>query len=450
MRNFRNYKQQLGLTFNRKKVAGGIIAFFRKPFIRNVVIVISGTALAQIVTTLFSPILTRIYGPESMGLYGTFTSVLSIAAPISALTFPIAIVLVKEDEEAKALAYLSMFVSVLMAALTFIGLFFFGDIISRFLQVQVLRPYLLLVPVVMLFSAMVEILNQWFIRKRTFNLAARAGVFHALITNFLKLFLGLIAPTAASLVIVTTVGTGLNGILLLLGTGVLSFASLKRLSHIRLSKEMIQIGKKYREFPLYRTPQAFVNAVSLNLPILMLTTLFGPVAAGFYALGNKVLLLPVNLIGDSVGNVFYPRFSQAYHEGEDTSKLLILATLALAGIGIIPFAIIIYFGPAMFGWIFGQDWVTAGVYTRWIGLWVFTTFISRPAIKALPVVGAQKFHLVHTIVSIVCKSGLLLVGAVVFKNDVIAVALYGLSGSILNILLIVVTVYKSRSVHQLN
>ena len=47
-------------------------------FIRNVVVVASGAAGAQIITMLFMPLITRLYGAEAFGLLGVFTAVLTV------------------------------------------------------------------------------------------------------------------------------------------------------------------------------------------------------------------------------------------------------------------------------------------------------------------------------------------------------------------------------------
>ena len=71
----------------------------RCEFVRNVAIVASGTVAAEAITMVYSPVLTRMYGPEAFGLLGVFVALLSIMTPIAALTYPIAIVLADKDAE---------------------------------------------------------------------------------------------------------------------------------------------------------------------------------------------------------------------------------------------------------------------------------------------------------------------------------------------------------------
>src|SRR5699024_8407489 len=93
----------------------------KNKFVRNVVIVASGTAGAQVITMLFSPIITRMYGPEVFGLMGTFSAMINIIIPVAALTYPIAIVLPKKHKEAKSIMRLSMLVALIFSLLSFLA-----------------------------------------------------------------------------------------------------------------------------------------------------------------------------------------------------------------------------------------------------------------------------------------------------------------------------------------
>src|SRR5699024_2713804 len=190
--------------------------------------------------------------------------------------------------------------------------------------------------------------------------------------------------------------------------------------------------KKYSDFPKYRAPEQFLNATSNGLPVLMLAAFFGPASAGFYAIGRTVLSLPTQLIGKSVGDVFYPRISEAFNNREDVTSLIKKSTMALGGMGILPFGLVVAFGPALFSLVFGSSWEVAGEYARWIALWTFFGFMNRPSVRALPVLNAQRFHLFYTIIMLVIRLGVLAIGYYVYSSDIVAIAMFGVSGAILN------------------
>ena len=71
----------------------------KNSFLKNIVLVVSGTALAQLISILFTPILTRLYSPESFGVLGSFNAILSFILPLAALNYPASIVLAKDNFE---------------------------------------------------------------------------------------------------------------------------------------------------------------------------------------------------------------------------------------------------------------------------------------------------------------------------------------------------------------
>ena len=73
----------------------------RKPFFRHVLVLVTGTTLAQLLAVAASPILTRLYSPEEFGLLTVYTAVLYIFALMGTLQYENAIPL-PEDEESAA------------------------------------------------------------------------------------------------------------------------------------------------------------------------------------------------------------------------------------------------------------------------------------------------------------------------------------------------------------
>ncbi|PAE25790.1 lipopolysaccharide biosynthesis protein [Bacillus sp. 7894-2] len=413
----------------------------KRPFIRNVMIVASGTALAQLIALALTPIITRLYGPEAYGLLGVFRSIIGIVTPIAALTYPIAIVLPKNKKDAKGLVFLSLIITLTVAGVVGISLLFFQESLVQLFKIEVIASYLFLIPIVIVFAGFRQVAEQWLIRAKKFGITAKVTIIHVLFIQGGQVGFGLFNPIATVLIITTALGDGLKAFMMFKGATRASFRDIKNsISY----PQIIQLAKKYSDFPVFRAPEVFINAVSQGLPVLMLTSFFGPASAGFYSLGRTVLAIPSQLIGKSVGDVFYPRISEAANNGENLFKLIKKATLILGIIGIIPFGLIIAFGPALFSFIFGPEWKEAGGYARWIALWVLFVFMNGPSIKALPVLSAQAFHLKFTTFGLIIRLIALSIGYFIFMSDYVAIAIYGIVGSILNIYLIIKTLKKAN------
>jgi O-antigen/teichoic acid export membrane protein len=444
-----DFKSIFKIFYSRKSkmILNNFKKLISKGFIKSVFTVASGTAIAQIITMLFSPVLTRIYGPEAFGILGVFNSIVAITTPIAALTYPIGIVLPADDSDAIGLIRLSVYISTAMSILVGVIFVVFGKTILKLFRIDTIHSYLILIPVIMLFSAGLQVSQQWCIRKKQFKIKAKVAIIQSLVLNILQSGFGFVNPSSAILIITTTLGKGIHAFMLIWESNALfrknKLHHLERFDNTKAS--LWKLAKAYRDFPMYRAPEVFINAISQTLPVLALTTFFGPVAAGFYSIGKKVLEMPSQLIGNSVGDVFYPRISEASHNKEDIKKILKKATLSLAAIGIFPFGVIILFGPSLFNFVFGSDWLMAGEYARWIAVWSYFGFMNIPSIKTLPVIGEQKFHLHFSIVTIITRLIALTIGGYMLKNDVIAVALYSITGAILNSMLILITISKSGS-----
>jgi len=423
--------------------------FIKQPFIRNVFILASGTAMAQIINMIFSPLITRIYGPEAYGLMGTFSAIVQIIGPIAALSYPIAIVLPKYDKEAKKLVKLSVFVTIINTLIVSFLLLLLGDFVIELFNIGSISQFLYLIPVAVLSAGIYQIIQQWLVRKNMFQVSAKANLVETLLVNTGKLATGVGYPYGSVLVFLTAFRQGIRAVFMYLFSGRVNLRKVFSLTE-KDKNSFDDLLKKYRDFPLFRTPEVTLSAVSSNTPVLLLTTFFGPAAAGFYSIARSVLGIPSALIAKSVGDVFYPRVSSAAQNKQKITPLILKSTFYLALVGLIPYGIIMLFGPWLFSFVFGQDWAIAGQYARWVSLWSFFNFINRPSVQTLPVISAQRFQLFFTTGKLIITSLGLLVGFYIFRSDMVAIALFSISGALSYIILILITIFKSKKFDDIN
>lgn len=416
------------------------IKLMKSKFIKNIVVVASGTVLAQLIGLMLLPIVTRLYGPEAYGLLGTFTAITTILTPVAALTIPIAIVLPRKNSEAISIILLSLKVIGIIVCSSLIIIVLFHGEITKLLQAESVSKYMYLIPITILFSGLFNIMTQWLIRTGQYKIIANATVYQPIIVYGSMVLIGLIIPHASVLIIITVFKAGITALHMYI-----SLNYKKDTTKIKLNEATIgslETLKKYKDFPLYRAPESFISNFSHNIPILLLTSFFNPAAAGFYTIGRTAMGLPSQLIGKAFGDVFYPRIATAANNRESLVKLIVLSTLVLLGIGIIPFGAVILAGPNIFTLIFGEEWLKAGEYAQWIALMSLSIFISRPAVHTLPVIRSQRFHLIFTVITTIARLLALFYGLIILGNDLIAVAFYCLISSVLYILLVIFTLIK--------
>lgn len=427
--------------------------YLGKPFIRNVAIIAGGAAATQIIQIGFSPIITRLYGPEVFGVLGVILSVVAIISPISTLCYDYSIVMPEKKADGLLLLKLSIIIALLVSSVSCIIFIIFQSWISLSLNIGDAYYLIYFIPIIIFLSSLARVNEQWLVRTKRFKTTATIGVIKALLVGSSKSGLGLIYPTATALVGLSSAGHGLHALLTSYVTRDTKKDASKSIQNSDgfIENKMKSLAYEYRDFPFFRAPQVFINSVSRNLPVLMFTTLFGPAVVGYYVIAHRVLKLPASLINAAVGKVFVQRIAEASHRGENLRSLIIRTTLGMAAVGIIPFLIIIAFGPWIFGFVFGSQWTIAGDYARWLSLWLFFGFINVPSVAAIPFLSMQGKFLVFEIFSVIIRIFAITIGALVFKNELYSIIMFSVSGFILNFILILWTIYNSKyNIRKLN
>ena len=371
---------------------------------------------------LFAPFLTRLYGPVAFGVLGAYSAVVNIISPLATLGYSNAIVIPENDERALGVARLSMASALVVSPAALLVVHLFLPQIAQWTGLEASPEFLYLIPVSLVLSALYAVASQGAIREGLFTPKSQAYVGATLGINGLKLGGGAITGTGLMLIAIEVAGRGLYALSLLARVprrGVLRVREWFKLGGIR------QAAWDHRDFSLYRMPQSVINASSMGLPVILLSSLFGSSEAGQYALTVLVLSAPVMLLGQSIGEVFYPKVTRAIQTpGINARTLITKATLGLAMVGSIPFGIIALFGDRLFPLAFGDEWVRAGEYAQWIALWMAATLASRASVQAMPALQIQHLLLVYEIGITISRVAALYVGAAVLESDLAAVAIF--------------------------
>ncbi|MCO4096705.1 oligosaccharide flippase family protein [Macrococcoides canis] len=413
-------------------------------FIKNVFTVAGGTFFAQLISLLSSPFLTRIFGAEEYGTLGIFLSLTMILAPISAFQLPLAIVLPKDDKEVYSIVKYSTIISIINVLMITVFLIFLGDWFIELLNININKSLLFFLPLFMLFSTFYDLIIQYGIRKEKFYIKSYVDIQQSIIYNIGNLIVGLFYPFATSLIFMSVLNRFLHAYTMLLKLKSESITILiSKLINVKTSFKYFI--KEYYDFILYRSPQVLLNGLSEAMPTVILGTFFGPTVAGFYLISKKTLEAPVILIGNAIGDVFYPKINKAHNEGENTYHLLLKSNVYLSLIGVVPFSILFFIAPELFQLIFGEEWYTSGLYTRWLSIFLFFTFITRTTIKVMPIYRIQGFHLVFTIISTIIRISSLIYGGYILKDDVKTIIIYSLSSAILYLFLLLYTLKISKT-----
>lgn len=342
----------------------------KSEFGRNVLVLMSGTAIIQIITILISPFLTRLYAPDDFGLYALYLSALTLLTIIATGKYELAIGLPKKSSEANSLMFLTLLLAFLFSSFLMIILILFHEKIIVLINKPDLARWIYLLPLSVLFSGVYLSNQYWLNRQKRFQEITQIVILQGIILTVFSLifgyiemdFAGLILSSFIALVISATVG---------LKIFILEKPPLSRI-------KIIALMKKYKKFPAYSIISDFFNSFSHQLPIFFIPFLFGMSAAGIFFLMQRMIKIPLSLLSSSIGEVFRQTATYEYmHHGN--CRVIYLKTLQkLILLSIVPFMLLFVFSPFLFELIFGDTWKDAGKYTQILIPMFFTQFISSP------------------------------------------------------------------------
>lgn len=393
-------------------------------FAGDVFTLVGGTAFAQILAILATPILTRLYGPEDFGLLALFLSITGIFSIIVCLRYELSIMLPESDEEAANLLSLSLLIALIFSILTTPIIWFGRQPIQNVLKAPQLGAYLWLVPFFIFVSGVFLALNYWNSRTKHFKRLSAARITSSVASTGTQLGAGFSGyATGGSLIGASLVGHSVSA--LILGGQIWKKDKSLFLRSINL-KTMTAGLKRYRKFPLVDSWSALMNSVSWQLPVFLLASFFSPGVVGFYSLGFRLLHLPMSFIGSSVSQVFFQRASEAKSEGslaslvENVFRLLVI-------VGMFPIFTLTIVGSDVFSVIFGAIWTEAGVYVQILSIWAFVWFISSPLSTLWIIFEKQEFGLRITSINLITRIVSLWIGGML-GNARISLLLFSLSG----------------------
>jgi lipopolysaccharide exporter len=401
-------------------------------FVKNVLVVMSGTALAQVLSFALSPIISRLYSPADFGVFGSFTAILGLVGAGITLEYSQALMLPKKKDEAFGLFVISCLFSFLTAVLCIVICLIAPGFIINFMKAPNAWVLVLLV-IGVLTSGLNQTFQAWCIRVKAFKHTSASQVIRSFSANGMQIGLGYLKGGALALILAVTLGN-------MLATVNLAKVVLQDLKVLWRSirwKQLWQLAKKYRDFPLYSASTNVIQSLSTGLPIFLLTHYYGIAVAGAYAFGIRLIQAPMELVLNALRQVLYQKASETYNEGGHLVPLYLKITGGLFAVGFLPSLILFIWAPQIFSWIFGAQWHTAGVFARSLVLWLLFLFCNLPAILFTRIIRMQNRMFFYNLTLLIARALALIIGGTYLLASQ-TVLLFSLVGAAMNVIYIII------------
>ena len=347
-----------------------ILPNFRSVGVKNFTKLLSANIIAQIIGLVVYPILTRIYSPEDFGLLNLFLSISSILVILSTAEYYNAIVLPKEEKKAISIVQVCLLLLILITILTTISIGFSKQIASLF-NTPKLAEYYWMMPIIVFTLGLWNILNYWYIRNTQYNNISSYLVSNSILSSIGKICFGqagiLSGGMIYSIVIAPIISLSFN---------LFHIKNKLKLFFTLSYKEIIKEAKTYKFFPTYSLPRSFINIFAGQLPVLLLTPIFGSHHVGLWGMALLLGFTPINVITRSIYQVLYQHTTERVNQKQPIGDFFKHFTIAVLIIGIPFFALLYWVLPDLTTFLLGNDWELTSIYLQWMLPWLLCSMLT--------------------------------------------------------------------------
>ena len=381
----------------------------RSEFSRNVLTLMTGTTIAQAIPIAISPILTRIYTPEDFGVFALYMAIASILSVVATGRYEMAIMLPKKDEDAVNIVALSIIISFFVSFISLIIVFVFNYQITNLLGNPEISNWLYFIPVTVLLTGVYQSFNYWSNRKKQYKRLAASRIVQSGTTSTANLGMGFGGFGTSGLIFGQVLGQSVAT------TTLLGMIWRENKNRFVLTKKLkvFALLKKYIDFPKHSLPTAFLDVVSLNLPIYLINKFFTVQMLGYYSFAYRMIQFPSALVSGAFSQVFYQQFSSLVSDPVEQKRLLVYMWFKLFLLGFLPFLSVLLYGSEIFAFIFGENWREAGKIASILSVMLFFVFVSSPTSSAFVVLRMQKIGLYFGIATAISRPLALYIGFLV-------------------------------------
>lgn len=369
-----------------KKILEGKNIKLGNSFFKSVMILASGSLLAQIINFLFAPVLTRLFSPEEIGTYTYVLSFMFLFLPIINGRYDMSIVTEEKEPQVFALIKLSFFLCIILSFVASLGFALYVYYFSNHISIPL---YISFIMFLLLFTGgVINILTSYNNRKKDYKLMSSLFIIRTASQNFGATLGGILNFGILGLLIPYLLGQ----ILGIKKQAKLLWYRKKDIKKIKFDVVMSVMKLHYKQ-PIYSAPAIFANNFSYSSLTFFIGALFGMGIVGFYSISVRVLGLPLALLSGNVSRVFFENASREFEETGQFYSSFKKATFLLISLAIPMVMAMNFIVPSLATLIFGNEWSDAGIYIKILSLMFGIRFVVSSLTPGLLVANKQNYEL---------------------------------------------------------
>lgn len=350
----------------------------RNSFVQNAAYMFSASAFGMIVQFVFAPILSRLYTPETYGLFGIFNSIVVVLGVFATLGYNQAFVLPKSEKLFRGLFNVALRSTIITSILFTLIFGLAWPWINAILSAEKLGTWTILVGPMVFVLAIDRLLIDWSVRIKAFKSQSLISVPVSIGSKSFNVGYNLLVSPLVGGLIITTAITYVSRIWLYLKKVIPN--SREFLRQPVDNESITEAKREFKAYPRFVMWSNALNTASTYIPVLALPIfLDSAAAAGLFTYSLMVLDLPARLLGAGVNKVYFQRAAEMERDNPDglanmTWKLYRGLILIVIG----PLILLGILGEPAYAFVFGNEWEMAGLMAAIMTSFYFFKLVSAP------------------------------------------------------------------------
>ena len=336
------------------------------PILRKLKTLFLGNTLAQIITILSIPIISRLYSPENFADLAVVSALVIILANISSLRLDLIIPLSKQ-EEINSLASFGLIFS-----------FIFNISLATLILIYNFKSIYYFIPLGSFFLSVYFIANAISVKNGDLKKINKFKLFQCLNMNFTQLFLGVFGVKEIGLIL----GYSTQNIFLLK-----YFIEYFNNESILRSIKIIKTKLKFLKFSIL---EGFFNNLSNQLPIVLLSIyIISKDDIGMLSMSMKILSIPIIFIGNAFSTVYLSEAPKYIENKLDFYKYTIKTLKLVSIFTVLPLILGSLFLGKIDHILLGDEWKNLGFFLLLLLPWYVMQLFSSPISTSMHMLGLQ-------------------------------------------------------------
>lgn len=344
------------------------VSQLNQKYVYNFFSVAGGTLIAQLITFLASPALSRLYSPAAFGHFSTYSATISILAVISCARYELAIPLPKDIEDSVNIFKTAFWVAIIIAIIIL-------PIVLMLYLINKSSTTYLFYPSVVLLNCLGLCLNLLHNRLNNFKHSSFSKILQSISVTIVAISISN-ASESYGLIISSYVGQFLNFLYLI-------YFLPKHIKHLIYNKSFdkkifFSILRKYKQFPAVSLLPAFLNIFSSQIPNYLINSVHGAIFAGYYFFSLRLVVLPVSLIGSSINEIFFQKIIEKKNNNEQLHGFMRNNLFFLLLMAFIFLLFFYFFSETLIPVLFGSHWEFAASVCKILSISMFIKLVVSP------------------------------------------------------------------------